>query len=217
MSMHPVAAFHAPLPLRAANRSVAVFSCASSSLRGRAHVSASPRMSLASSALTVAANPAALESLSNALKTLNMPDWLVQWGHPGMMSFMVLGMGVPGATLGWLGRLNDNKPEGVKQKQTHENIMLAFAMLAALGGFGGTISVAMQGYDVWQSPHAKSAAAILAFLAANAIIAYSGFSVGNDGSPKGRLQGRKLHAYLGSATMAVFLIHAYLGVKILTE
>lgn len=176
-----------------------------------------PRMSLLPSVIDISANPAALESLSNGLKTLHMPDWLVQWGPPGMMTFMVLGMGFPGATIGWLGRLNENKRDGVKQKQLHETIMLAFALLAALGGFGGTISVAMQGYDVWQSVHAKSAAAILLFLALNAIIAYSGFSIGNDGTPKGRLQGRKLHAYLGSATMTAFLVHAYLGVKILLE
>jgi Protein of unknown function (DUF4079) len=178
---------------------------------------APPRSSLAEVGGALAANPAALETLSGAFKTLGMPVWLVQWGHPAMMGFMVLGMGVPGAAFGWAGRLNIDKRRGVQQKQTHENIMLAFVMLAALGGFGGTLSVAMQGYDVWESAHAKSAAAILAMLVGSAVFAYTGFALGTDGSPKARLTGRKVHAYFGTVAMSLFLVHAYLGVKILLE
>lgn len=132
-----------------------------------------------------------------------------------MMAFMVLGMGMPGAYIGWQGRLNEDKKAGVKQKRLHETIMIAFFLLAFLGGVGGTLSVAMQGYDIWESPHFKSAAVCLALLGANSVVAYSGFTVGNDGTPKGRLQGRTLHAYLGGAGMAAFLIHGVLGAKIL--
>lgn len=131
------------------------------------------------------------------------------------MTFMVLGMGAPGAAIGWQGRLNDNKKDGVKQKQLHENIMLAFFLLAFLGGTGGTLSVAMQGYDVWETPHFKSAALVLTMLGINSAIAYTGFTIGNDGSPKGRLQGRKIHAWFGAITMATFLVHGVLGAKIL--
>lgn len=132
-----------------------------------------------------------------------------------MMAFMVLGMGMPGAVIGWAGRNNEDKRQGVKQKQLHEQIMLAFFLLAILGGSGGTLSVAMQGYDIWDTPHFKSAALVLSLLAANSVLAYSGFTIGQDGTPKGRLQGRKVHAYLGAATMAAFLVHGFLGVKIL--
>lgn len=131
------------------------------------------------------------------------------------MTFMVLGMGLPGAVIGWNGRLNENKKDGVKQKQLHENIMLAFFLLAFLGGTGGTLSVAMQGYDIWETPHFKSAAACLLLLGANSVIAYSGFTLGNDGTPKGRQAGRKLHAWFGSVSMAAFFIHGVLGAKIL--
>ncbi|KAI0563151.1 hypothetical protein FGB62_45g180 [Gracilaria domingensis] len=163
----------------------------------------------------LAANPGWLTKVADAMATLNLPKPVVEWGHPAMMAFMVLGMGMPGAYFGWAGRLNANKKEGVQQKKLHENVMLAFFLLAFLGGTGGTLSVAMQGYDIWQSPHFLSAALVLGMLTVNSVLAYSGFTLGNDGTAKGRLQGRKLHAYFGAATMAVFLVHGVLGALIL--
>lgn len=134
-----------------------------------------------------------------------------------MMGFMILGMGVPGAALGWIGRLSKDKKAGLQKKRLHENIMVAFFLLAFLGGTGGTLSVAMQGHDVWQTPHFGSSVAVLALLGANAVLAYSGFTLGTDGSAKGRLTGRKYHAYLGLFTMAVILVHAILGLRILLD
>ena len=122
-----------------------------------------------------------------------------------------------GAAFGWLGRLNKNKKDGVKQKKLHENIMLAFLLLAFAGASGGLLSTAMQGYDVGQSIHSTSATIVLLLLVANAVVAYSGFTIGNDGSAKGRLQGRRLHAYLGASTMAIFVVHAIFGVQILLQ
>lgn len=133
------------------------------------------------------------------------------------MGFMILGMGVPGAAIGWAGRLDEDKKAGVKKKQLHENIMLAFFLLAFLGGTGGTLATAMSGFDIFESAHAKSAATVLLLLLANTVLAYSGFSIGNDGSPKGRRSGRKLHAYFGSAAMAAIFVHAFLGIRILLE
>lgn len=170
---------------------------------------------LAATTQLLSDNPAFLQKIVGAFQTLNMPEPLVQYGHPAMMGFMVLGMGLPGAVIGWQGRLNENKKEGVQQKKLHENIMLAFFLLAFLGGTGGTLSTAMQGYDVWQTPHASSALVVLLLLGANSFIAYSGFTIGNDGTPKGRLQGRKLHSYFGIAAMTAFAVHAFLGVQIL--
>lgn len=158
-------------------------------------------------------NPMFLQKIAEVFKGL--PEPVVEYGHPAMMAVMVLGMGVPGAYIGWQGRLNEDKRAGVEQKKLHENIMLAFFLLAFLGGTGGTLSTAMQGYDIWESAHAKSALVVLLLLGANSIIAYTGFTIGTDGTPKGRLQGRKFHAYFGVATMLAFLVHAGLGVNIL--
>lgn len=211
-------AFVAPLGV-SAHRSVGLNVSSRSALlirHARTRVtSKSPMMAMGLPELSVAANPGAVDAIAKAFGTLNLPTWAVEWGHPAMMGFMILGMGMPGAAFGWQGRLNEDKKAGLKQKTLHENIMVAFGLLAFLGGTGGTLSVAMQGYDIFQTPHAISAAVVLAALFANAVLAYSGFSIGSDGSPKAKLKGRTIHAYLGAATMAIFVIHAIIGVNVL--
>lgn len=162
--------------------------------------------------LELAANPAWLVKVGDAVGTLPFPPAVVKYGHPALMGFMVLGMGAPGAAIGWLGRTNSDKAAGVKQKQLHENIMLAFWLLAFAGATGGILSTVMQGRDILVSPHAKSAGVVLALLTANAVVAYSGFTIGGGASPAGRQQGRKLHAYLGAGTMVALLVHGALGV-----
>mmetsp|Transcript_17427 Transcript_17427/g.37838 ORF Transcript_17427/g.37838 Transcript_17427/m.37838 type:complete len:225 (+) Transcript_17427:138-812(+) len=159
-------------------------------------------------------NPGWIEALAKAFNTLNMPEPVVKYGHPAMMAFMVLGMGFPGAYIGWKGRVNEDKREGVQQKQLHENIMTAFWLLAFAGGFGGTLSTAMQGYPIWTSPHAYTALLVLALLTANAFYAWSGFG---GGDAKSRINGRKFHFYIGVATMSAFVLHAGLGVVGLFE
>lgn len=49
-----------------------------------------------------------------------------------MMAFMVAGMGMPGAAFGWIGRLGKGK-ESVKMKNLHEQVMVAFWLLAFAG------------------------------------------------------------------------------------
>lgn len=162
--------------------------------------------------LELAANPAWLVKVGDAVGTLPFPPVVVKYGHPALMGFMILGMGTPGAVIGWLGRINEDKKAGVKQKQLHENIMLAFWLLAFAGASGGILSTVMQGKDILQSPHALSAGVVLALLTANATVAYSGFTIGGSSTPAGRQQGRTLHAYLGAGTMVALLVHGVLGV-----
>lgn len=162
--------------------------------------------------LELAANPAWLVKVGDAVGTLPFPPAVVKYGHPALMGFMLLGMGTPGGVIGWLGRTNDDKVAGAKQKQLHENIMLAFWLLAFAGATGGILSTVMQGKDILQSPHALSAGVVLALLTANATVAYSGFSIGGDSTSAGRQQGRTLHAYLGAGTMVALLVHGVLGV-----
>eukprot|EP00168_Porphyra_purpurea_P014149 TRINITY_DN4015_c0_g1_i1.p2 TRINITY_DN4015_c0_g1~~TRINITY_DN4015_c0_g1_i1.p2 ORF type:complete len:171 (+),score=26.93 TRINITY_DN4015_c0_g1_i1:416-928(+) len=121
------------------------------------------------------------------------------------MAFMILGMGLPGGVIGWLGRTNEDKKAGVKQKQLHENIMVAFWLLAFAGATGGVLSTVMQGKDILTSPHAKTAGVVLALLTANAVVAYSGFTVGGEQRPRGAsraapstptsARGRALHCW----------------------
>lgn len=133
------------------------------------------------------------------------------------MAFMVLGMGVPGAAIGWVGRVNKSKKDGAAQKRLHAKVMAAFYLLAFLGGTGGTLATAMQGYDIWTTVHFKTAVAVLVLLGMNSALAGSKFKLGNDGSGKGMLAGRKLHAYFGTAVIVAFFAHGALGLKMLLE
>ncbi|KAA8495654.1 hypothetical protein FVE85_1809 [Porphyridium purpureum] len=157
----------------------------------------------------IAENPKWLETLAKGFS--GVPEPVTKYGHPVMMSIMVAAMGGGGAYLGWAGRLNPDKKAGVKQKQLHEQLMVAFWLLAFMGASGGILSTVLQGYDILESEHAKSAGLVLALLTLEAIIAYSGFG----STPKAKIQGRKVHAYIGAATMAAFLVHAGFGIQML--
>eukprot|EP00190_Bangiopsis_sp_CCMP1999_P004975 CAMPEP_0198737752 /NCGR_PEP_ID=MMETSP1475-20131203/68027_1 /TAXON_ID= ORGANISM="Unidentified sp., Strain CCMP1999" /NCGR_SAMPLE_ID=MMETSP1475 /ASSEMBLY_ACC=CAM_ASM_001111 /LENGTH=210 /DNA_ID=CAMNT_0044501621 /DNA_START=71 /DNA_END=703 /DNA_ORIENTATION=- len=157
--------------------------------------------------LTVAANPAWLQKVGAAFDSMGIPAPIIKWGHPAAMGTMIAFMGIPGAAIGWLGRLSEDKKRGVSLKQLHENVMVAFLLLAFAGASGGTLSTVEQGIDIWQSTHFKSAVLVLGLLTANAVLAYSGFGT----NPKSRVQGRKVHAYLGAATMVTLLVHGAIG------
>jgi hypothetical protein len=163
-------------------------------------------------------NPLVIQRIADYFKTLSIPEPVVEYGHPVMMTIMVAAMGLGGAYLGWAGRLNPDKRAGVKQKQTHATVMGAFTLLAFLGASGGMLSVAMQGFPVGQSAHALSAVLVLVLLSFNGIYAGTGFGAG---SKRGReateaaAQGRRVHAYLGVAIVAALLLHAFLGLQMI--
>lgn len=163
-------------------------------------------------------NPAVIQRLADYFKTLSIPEPVVEYGHPVMMTIMVAAMGLGGAYLGWAGRLNPDKRAGVKQKQTHATIMGAFTLLAFLGASGGMLSVAMQGFPVGQSAHSLSAVLVLVLLTFNGIYAGTGFGAGNKRgkeATEAMAQGRRLHAYLGAFIVGALLLHAFLGAQII--
>jgi hypothetical protein len=163
-------------------------------------------------------NPVVIQRVADYFKTLSIPEPVVEYGHPVMMTIMVAAMGLGGAYLGWAGRLNPDKKAGVKQKQTHATVMGAFTLLAFLGASGGALSVAMQGFPVGQSAHALSAVLVLVLLSFNGIYAGTGFGAGNK---RGReateaiAQGRRVHAYLGAFIVGALLLHGFLGLQML--
>ncbi|GJQ15015.1 hypothetical protein GpartN1_g6806.t1 [Galdieria partita] len=160
---------------------------------------------------TVTSNPLVIQRIADYFKTLGIPESVEKYGHPVMMAIMIVFLGGATAYYGWMGRLNPDKKKGVKQKSFHSNLATAFWLLAFAGASGGTLSVAMQGYPVWKSPHALSAFAVLLGLTVNAWIAFSGFGT----TPTKRMSGRKVHAYLGTVTMVLLLFHSILGSSIL--
>mmetsp|Transcript_21936 Transcript_21936/g.37849 ORF Transcript_21936/g.37849 Transcript_21936/m.37849 type:complete len:132 (+) Transcript_21936:459-854(+) len=131
-----------------------------------------------------------------------------------MMGIMVPTMGLYGAYLGWKGRVNENKKEGVNDKKLHENLMTAFWLLSFAGATGGILSTAMQGYDIGESVHSKTALAMLLMLTINGFFAWSGFG---GSTPKERIQGRTYHTYFGFLIVGVMLAHSAAGIKLLFE
>eukprot|EP00188_Purpureofilum_apyrenoidigerum_P002537 Plantae.Rhodophyta-Purpureofilum_apyrenoidigerum.ctg26039.p1 GENE.Plantae.Rhodophyta-Purpureofilum_apyrenoidigerum.ctg26039~~Plantae.Rhodophyta-Purpureofilum_apyrenoidigerum.ctg26039.p1 ORF type:complete len:211 (+),score=24.14 Plantae.Rhodophyta-Purpureofilum_apyrenoidigerum.ctg26039:216-848(+) len=157
--------------------------------------------------VTVAANPAWLQKVAAAFDSMGIPAPIIKWGHPAAMGTMIAFMGIPGAAIGWLGRLSEDKKRGVNLKRLHESVMVAFLLLAFAGATGGTLSTAEQKIDIWQSTHFKSALVVLGLLTANAVLAYSGFG----SNPQSRTKGRTVHSYLGAATMVGLVIHGAIG------
>ena len=163
-------------------------------------------------------NPLVIQRVADYFNTLGIPKSVVEYGHPVMMGVMVLAMGFGGGLTGWAGRLNSDKRRGAQQKSLHANIMGAFTLLALLGGSGGLLSVAMQGFPVGQSTHAITAVVVLALLMVNGTIAGTGFGAGGKRGKEATdaiRQGRQVHAYLGAAILAALAVHAAFGMQIL--
>ncbi|GAB4821366.1 hypothetical protein N2152v2_008412 [Parachlorella kessleri] len=115
-------------------------------------------------------------------------------------------MGGYGATyLGWQIRLSDN-PEVIKTAQdAHPKLALGMAIFFALGAVGGTMSLIMQGKDIFSSSHAWTGLGGLVLLGLQAMLP---LFFEDDSNARG------LHAYLGTGIMALFLIHAALGLQL---
>jgi len=164
----------------------------------RSHVRMSLDMESISQSFIHLANPVVIQKVADYVDTLGLPRFVIKWGHPAMMGLMVAGMGMPGAAFGWAGRLGKGK-DSLKMKSLHEQVMIAFWLLAFAGALGGSLSLAEQGHEIWtlQDPHFVSSLAVLGLLTINAVYAYSGFG---GTTPQEKLKGRTVHAYLGAVS-----------------
>eukprot|EP00889_Picochlorum_renovo_P006455 jgi/Picre1/33485/NNA_008809.t1 len=155
-----------------------------------------------------AANPvrAFLEPQAEFFKTLDLPDWLVHWGHPGNMAVVLLAMGGYGALyLGWQIRLTDDIKLKQKAIDMHPKLAGGMAFFFALGALGGMMSLLMQGENIFGSSHFVTGMLGLSGLAFQAML-----PLFFEDDPNART----MHAFLGTGIMALFFVHAALGLQL---
>ncbi len=160
---------------------------------------------------------AALQPVAQIFTQLNLPQPIVQWGHPLMMGIVILFMGSFVGLTGWRGRAlrlaaeaagEGSLPEPAqKSLSDHRKLAPWMATFLALGYTGGLLSLVMQGEPLLRSPHFWTGSLVLLLLAVNGALSLTGFG-GN------RAALRTAHAYVGSLILCVLALHAALGVKL---
>lgn len=167
---------------------------------------ASPLSVLALAALPGADQVTALiEPWAEIVRGLDLPYWLLHWGHPGNMAVVLFAMGGYGSWLGWQIRLSDDAAVKAKAKEAHPKILAGLFFFFTAGAVGGVTSLVTTGKPIFESPHALTGFIGLALLTIQTLL-----PVFFEGNPSIR----SVHAWFGSGIMALFLVHFALGLQL---
>jgi fucose 4-O-acetylase-like acetyltransferase len=148
-----------------------------------------------------------LEPIASQFRSLGMPQPIVHWGHPLMMSIVILAMGSAVGIAGWRGRLATDIAEKQKKLSSHRQIAPWMFLFLALGYTGGILSLVMQRESILESSHFWTGSVVLILLTVQAVLSLSGFW-------GDRSSLRKIHAYVGSSTLILAIVHMVLGLKL---
>lgn len=148
-----------------------------------------------------------LEPIAAWFRSLGIPEPITHWGHPAMMGIVIFVMGSYVAYAGWRGRLASDKDIAAKNRADHRKLAPLMFLFLALGYTGGVLSLVMQQEPILESPHFWTGTAAIALLAISSTLSLSGFW-----GDKSSL--RMFHAYLGTVTLGLLIIHTVLGVKL---
>ncbi|GFY93310.1 hypothetical protein Acr_08g0017060 [Actinidia rufa] len=139
------------------------------------------------------------------VKSWNLPDWLVHWGHPGNMAVVLFAMGGYGTYLGFRIRFSNDVEEKAKAKDLHPKLLAGMFFFFALGATGGITSLLTSDKPIFESPHAVTGLIGLTLLTVQTLL--PALFEGNPGL-------RNVHGILGSGIMTLFLVHAALGLQL---
>lgn len=146
-----------------------------------------------------------LQPVADFFNGLHFPEPIVHWGHPVMMGIVLVFMGSFAAWTGWRGRLATDPQVAQQAWSEHRKLTPWLYLFLALGYSGGLLSLVMQGQEIFHSAHFVTGTLVLAGLTLNALLALG---------MKRQTLTRTLHAYVGSATLAVAAVHMALGVQL---
>lgn len=150
---------------------------------------------------------AQLEPIAAWFRGLHTPEPIVHWGHPLMMSIVVLILGTYVAYAGWKGRLATDQEVAIRNRAEHRKLAPLMALFIFLGYTGGILSLVIQEHEILGSPHFFTGTLALGLLALNGTISATKF-----GGGKPVL--RTVHAYVGIGVMGLLLIHGILGLNL---
>ncbi|KAK9158593.1 hypothetical protein Scep_005167 [Stephania cephalantha] len=139
------------------------------------------------------------------VKSWDLPNWLVHWGHPVNMAVVLFAMGGYGTYLGFRIKFSNDMEEKAKAKDLHPKLLGGMFFFFALGATGGITSLLTSDKPIFESPHAVTGFIGLALLAIQTIL--PALFEGNPGL-------RNVHGILGSGIMTLFVIHAALGLQL---
>ncbi|CAL9202588.1 uncharacterized protein LOC103968560 [Musa acuminata AAA Group] len=147
----------------------------------------------------------AFEPFVELVKTWNLPDWLVHWGHPGNMAVVLFAMGGYGSYLGLRIRLSNDAEEKAKAKDLHPKLLGGMFLFFALGATGGITALLTSDKPIFESPHAVTGFIGLSLLTIQSLLPT--LFEENPGM-------RTVHGLLGSSIMTLFVLHAALGLQL---
>ncbi|MEM9484615.1 MAG: DUF4079 domain-containing protein [Cyanobacteria bacterium P01_F01_bin.116] len=151
-----------------------------------------------------------LEPIASWFAQFGLPEPITHWGHPVMMGIVIFAMGSTAAIAGWKIRTGDDPAAtmgSMPVRKLHKKVSLWMTTFIAMGYSGGLLSLVMQDQPILESPHFWTGSAVLSLLGLNGAISMSKFGGGQDSL-------RSAHAYIGTAAVALMVVHAALGLKL---
>ena len=150
-----------------------------------------------------------LEPIASWFAQFGLPEPITHWGHPAMMGIVIFAMGSSAAIAGW--KIRTGAPDAtmgsMPVRKFHKKVALWMTTFIGMGYTGGLLSLVMQDQPILESPHFWTGSAVLALLGLNGAISMSKFAGGKDSL-------RTVHAFIGTAALALMFFHAALGLKL---